>query len=114
MAERPRREKGLEIEYECHAMGYLLPRELFFVHPEYFREDKTTVMELKSVGATLFDFNQKIKDNYLNKYLNEVNGSKPYSFQRGIVAFFPLGFFSVDEDRQLGQHFSDVEVAHKN
>jgi len=28
---------GLEIEYEFHAMGYLLPRELFPSHPEYFR-----------------------------------------------------------------------------
>lgn len=28
---------GLKIEYEFHAMGYLLPRELFSAHPEYFR-----------------------------------------------------------------------------
>ena len=28
---------GLKIEYEFHAMGYLLPRELFPLHPEYFR-----------------------------------------------------------------------------
>lgn len=36
-------EKGLEIEYECHAMGYLLPRELFIAHPEYFREDSNGI-----------------------------------------------------------------------
>ena len=29
--------RGLEIEYELHAAGYLLPRELFDTHPEYFR-----------------------------------------------------------------------------
>ena len=29
--------KGLKIEYECHAMSYLLDRELFKTHPEYFR-----------------------------------------------------------------------------
>lgn len=29
--------RGLEIEYECHAVGYLLPRSLFEQHPEYFR-----------------------------------------------------------------------------
>lgn len=29
--------RGLKIEYELHAAGYLLPRELFSVHPEYFR-----------------------------------------------------------------------------
>lgn len=31
--------RGLEIEYEFHAAGYLLPRELFAAHPEYFRMD---------------------------------------------------------------------------
>ena len=29
--------RGLEIEYEFHAAGYLLPRSLFAEHPEYFR-----------------------------------------------------------------------------
>ena len=29
--------RGLEIEYEIHAAGYLLPRELFDTQPEYFR-----------------------------------------------------------------------------
>ena len=29
--------RGLEIEYEIHAAGYLLPRDLFDSHPEYFR-----------------------------------------------------------------------------
>ena len=32
-------EKGLDIAYECHAAAYLLPRELFDAHPEYFRMD---------------------------------------------------------------------------
>lgn len=31
------KEQDLEIEYELHAAGYLLPRELFDTHPEYFR-----------------------------------------------------------------------------
>ena len=31
--------KGLEIEYHLHAAGYLMPRELFGEHPEYFRVD---------------------------------------------------------------------------
>ena len=30
-------ERGLEIEYEVHAAGYLMPRDLFETHPEYFR-----------------------------------------------------------------------------
>ena len=30
-------DRGLQIEYEFHAAGYLLPRALFAEHPEYFR-----------------------------------------------------------------------------
>ena len=30
-------EKGLQVEYELHAASFLLPRELFDSHPEYFR-----------------------------------------------------------------------------
>lgn len=33
-------ERGLKIEYEVHAAGYLVPRDLFETHPEYFRMDK--------------------------------------------------------------------------
>jgi len=29
--------RGLEVEYEIHSVGYLLPREYFGEHPEYFR-----------------------------------------------------------------------------
>ena len=32
------RSLGLEIEYEMHAASFLVPRELFAAHPEYFRE----------------------------------------------------------------------------
>ena len=31
--------RGLCVEYELHAAGYLLPRELFDTHPEYFRQN---------------------------------------------------------------------------
>ncbi len=30
-------EKGLQVEYELHAASFLLPRELYATHPEYFR-----------------------------------------------------------------------------
>ena len=33
-------DSGLQIEYEFHAAGYLLPRALFKEHPEYFRMNK--------------------------------------------------------------------------
>ena len=31
------RARGLEIEYEIHAAGYLIPKDLYGEHPEYFR-----------------------------------------------------------------------------
>ena len=33
------KEQGLNVEYELHSASYLLPRELFETHPEYFRVD---------------------------------------------------------------------------
>lgn len=32
--------KGITVEHEMHALRYLLPRELFDAHPEYFRVDE--------------------------------------------------------------------------
>lgn len=37
------KERGLGIEYEMHAAGYLLDRALFGEHPEYFRTDENGV-----------------------------------------------------------------------
>lgn len=34
------KESGMEVEYEMHAASFLLPRELFDAHPEYFRMDE--------------------------------------------------------------------------
>ena len=31
------KERGLSIQYEFHAAGYLIPRTLFEEHPDYFR-----------------------------------------------------------------------------
>ncbi len=31
---------GIEIEYELHAMGYLMPKSMFASNPEYFRVDE--------------------------------------------------------------------------
>jgi hypothetical protein len=43
------RSRGLEVEYECHAAGYLMPRELFASHPEYFR--------MNAAGERVADWN---------------------------------------------------------
>ena len=34
------RARGLRVEYELHVINYLLPRELYASHPEYFRMDE--------------------------------------------------------------------------
>lgn len=31
---------GVDVEYELHALQYVLPRDLFDTHPEYFRQDE--------------------------------------------------------------------------
>ncbi len=35
------RSRGLRIEYECHAAGYLMDKSLFAAHPEYFRMNES-------------------------------------------------------------------------
>ena len=43
------RELGMDIEYEMHALSYLLPRRMFNVHPDWFR--------MNEQGARVADFN---------------------------------------------------------
>ena len=42
-------EKGINVEYEAHAMAWLMPRSLFSEHPEWFRMDEN--------GMRIADFN---------------------------------------------------------
>lgn len=42
---------GLDFEYEEHAMTWLLPRELFAEHPEYFRMDENGVRQPDGNGC---------------------------------------------------------------
>lgn len=48
-------QRGLEIEYEAHAAGYLMPRDLFDKHPEYFRKN--------AIGERTDDWNFCISNN---------------------------------------------------
>lgn len=43
------RDLGMDIEYEMHALSYLLPRRLFDAHPDWFRMDES--------GSRVADFN---------------------------------------------------------
>lgn len=38
---------GVDVEYEIHALQYILPRDLFDTHPEYFREDEDGVRQMQ-------------------------------------------------------------------
>ncbi len=44
-------DEGFDFEYEEHAMSYLMPRELFETHPEYFRMDKDGVRQQTGNGC---------------------------------------------------------------
>lgn len=44
-------DKGFDFEYEEHAMSWLLPRDLFETHPEYFRMDKDGVRQPDGNGC---------------------------------------------------------------
>lgn len=44
-------DQGFDFEYEEHAMSWLLPRELFATHPEYFRMDKDGVRRADGNGC---------------------------------------------------------------
>ena len=41
-------QNGISIEYELHAVSYLLPRELFETNPEYFRADENGIRQKQS------------------------------------------------------------------
>ncbi|MBE6702876.1 MAG: DUF4838 domain-containing protein [Ruminococcaceae bacterium] len=43
------KQMGIALEYEVHAMSWLLPRELFATHPDWFRENEA--------GERVADFN---------------------------------------------------------
>lgn len=56
-------EKGINVEYEAHVMGWLMPRHLFVRHPGWFRMDEN--------GERAADFNMCASDNEALDYLAE-------------------------------------------
>lgn len=53
---------GLDVEYEMHALSWLLPRDLFEQHPEWFR--------LNEKGERINDFNFCTSNNEALEYLS--------------------------------------------
>ena len=47
-------DRGINVEYEAHVMGWLMPRHLFGVHPEWFR--------MNEQGERVADFNMCASD----------------------------------------------------
>ena len=57
------KKKGINVEYEAHAMGWLMPRHLFSMHPEWFRMDEN--------GERVADFNMCASNPAALDYLAE-------------------------------------------
>lgn len=53
---------------------------------EYFPLEKTSVMSLRDVSASRFDFESKLNDNRLSNYIHSSTRDGHYSFQRGLIA----------------------------
>lgn len=56
------RDLGIAVEYELHALAWLLPRDMYHIHPEWFRMD----MEGKRVN----DFNMCVSNPEALEYLS--------------------------------------------
>lgn len=54
---------GIAIEYEMHALAWLLPRELYHTHPEWFRMDEK--------GQRINDFNMCVSNQGALDYLSD-------------------------------------------
>ena len=69
------RDMGIQVEHEAHALRYLMPKELFSEHPDWFRMDEK--------GERTPDFNmcasneEALEYLHLNMYL-QMNGRKVY------------------------------------
>ena len=54
---------GINVEYEAHVMGWLLPRHMFAYHPDWFRMDEN--------GARVADFNMCASNTQALTYVAE-------------------------------------------
>lgn len=80
-------ERGLEIEYEFHAGGYLLPRNLFKDHPEYFR--------MNEKGERVFDYNFCIS----NEAAMEIVIQRALDMAKRLYRSRPVFYFWMDDKK---------------
>ncbi|MBR3893948.1 MAG: DUF4838 domain-containing protein [Clostridia bacterium] len=85
-------ECGLEIEYEMHAASYLLPRELFETHPEYFRMNED--------GERVADYNFCVS----NSEGLEIVAARAAELAHRLYRSRPAYYFWMDDIREKPCH----------
>lgn len=84
--------RGLKIEYELHAVGYLLPRELFDTHPEYFR--------MNARGERVNDYNLCVT----NKEALALLGERAAALAENLYGSEDKFYFWLDDGKGLHCH----------
>lgn len=64
-------DEGLDFEYEEHAMTWLLPRELFAEHPEYFRMDENGERQMTGNGCPCCEEALKVIHSNVRKFAEQ-------------------------------------------
>ena len=77
---RRAKEMGVTVEYEAHALRYLLPKELFEEHPEWFRMDDK--------GERVADHNMCATNEEALEYLAESTAKLTKALDTGSDRFF--------------------------
>ena len=72
---------------------------------EYIPVKKTSSFEVKSVKSSRYDFLTQIKNNYLDKYVNESH----YNFRNSLLAFFAKKDYSGNDDKELDSYFTSSD-----
>lgn len=76
---------------------------------EYIPLTRITLMELKNINSSRFDFNNKINDNRLNEFISKNSTDGVYSFQRGLMAILAGESFGTTHDKELDSIFKKDE-----
>lgn len=76
---------------------------------EYIPLTRVSLMELRNLNATRFDFNNKMQDNRLNEFISSHSTGGTYAFQRGLMAILAGESYSSKEDEELDSIFKKDE-----
>ena len=85
-------DRGMRVEYEFHAAGYLLPRELFDTHPEYFR--------MNEEGERVADKNLCVS----SKEAMEIAVERARDVARRLYRSTDRYYFWMDDSRSMACH----------